>query len=125
MFFHGVLDYMLHCYPLPSKWDVIIGLCIMVASTLIVRKYYRVIVLAAFAGCVFPDVVDLLPSILNKQLGWQIPVTPKLFPWHWKENSGSIYNGNCETSFINHWATVLFAVLMVFIRHRQLKQVLK
>jgi hypothetical protein len=28
VFFHGVLDYMPHCYPVPSKWDVIMGLAL-------------------------------------------------------------------------------------------------
>ncbi len=125
VFFHGVLDYLPHCYPLSSKWDVIIGFGIMVAGALVVRKPYRPIVSAAFAGCVLPDVIDLLPSILNKYLGWQLPVTHKLFPWHWKENSGSVYNGNCETSFFNHWSLIIFVLLMVYARRRDLKIMLR
>ena len=62
IFFHGVLDYMPHCYPLHSKWDVLAGLCIMISGFALVRTNYRLIVAAAFAGCILPDVIDLLPA---------------------------------------------------------------
>lgn len=124
VFFHGVLDYLPHCYPVHSRWDVIIGFCITVAGILVVRRPYRLIVSSAFAGCILPDIIDLLPSILNKYLGWQLPVTQQFFPWHWTENSGSIYNGNCETPFINHWSVVIFVFLIVYARRRDLKMIL-
>ncbi|WP_114791646.1 hypothetical protein U0035_18030 [Niabella yanshanensis] len=125
VFFHGILDYMPHCYPVQSRWDVILGLCIMVAGTLMARRPYQLIVAAAFWGCILPDIIDLLPAILNKYLGWKIPVIPKLFPWHWKENSGSIYTGNCKTSLINHWSVLIFALSIVYARRRDLKMILK
>lgn len=125
VFLHGVLDYMPHCYPIHSKWDVIAGLCIIIAGTLVVRKPYQPIVLAAFTGCILPDLIDLLPPILNKYLGWRLPAGQKIFPWHWKENSGSVYTGRCETSLINHLAVVLFVLFISYSRRRDLKQLLK
>lgn len=125
IFFHGVLDYMPHCYPVDSKWDVLAGLCIMISGFALVRKNYRLIVAAAFVGCILPDLIDLLPAILNKYLGWQLPLAPKLFPWHWKENSGSVYIGNCSTSSINHWSLIVFVLLIVHARRRDLKMMLR
>jgi len=125
VFFHGVLDYMPHCYPVHSKWDVLAGLCVIISVFLWVRNNYRLIVAAAFVGCVLPDVVDLLPAILNKYMGWQLPLKEKVFPWHWKENSGSIYSGNCETSFINHWFVVIFVLSLIYARRYDLKQVFR
>ncbi|MCH5717503.1 hypothetical protein [Niabella hibiscisoli] len=80
VFFHGVLDYMPHCYPVHSKWDVVIGLCIIATGTILVRKTYRLIVVAAFAGCILPDIIDLLPAISNKYMGWEIPIMQPIFP---------------------------------------------
>lgn len=49
-----------------------------------------------FIGSLFPDLIDLGPAIANKYLGLSLPVF-KVFPWHWQEHSGSIYDGSRAT----------------------------
>ena len=95
---HGILDYVPHCYPIPSKIDAFVGLSIILGFTFLAQKTYRLIVFCAFVGCIFPDLVDLLPAILNKYLGLEIPIAEKLFPWHFHEYSGSIYTKKCSVS---------------------------
>lgn len=66
------------------------------------RKETRWILFICFLGAVFPDLVDLGPAIINKQAQLNLPVV-KLFPWHWKEHSGSIYDGSRSwLSVANH-----------------------
>jgi hypothetical protein len=104
---HGALDYTPHCYPINSKIDVILSLMIMITTTSFIHKQYRLIAGLSFLGSIFPDLVDLLPSILNKQLGFNLPILNKVFPWHWHEYSGSIYGGDCRVSTFNHALLVL------------------
>jgi hypothetical protein len=99
---HGVLDYIPHCYPINSKLDVILGSIIISTTTWFMNKRCRLISLSSFMGSIFPDLVDLLPSILNKQIGLGLPINNKVFPWHWQEFSGSVYNNNCNISTMNH-----------------------
>ena len=65
---HGVLDYIPHCYPINSKLDVITGLTIILTTTFMTNKKFRLIMGLSFIGCIFPDLIDLLPAIINKQL---------------------------------------------------------
>lgn len=53
----------------------------------------RVLLSACYLGALFPDLVDLGPAIVNKRLGWSLPVV-KIFPWHWPRYSGSVYDGS-------------------------------
>lgn len=106
---HGILDYIPHCYPIPSKLDVLLGLIMILTGVLLSNKRYRIIVALALLGCIIPDLIDLSPAIINKQLGWHLPIFNKLFPWHSKTYSGSVYNGQCTVSNINH--TVLVALI--------------
>jgi hypothetical protein len=99
---HGALDYIPHCYPINSKVDVIIGLLMILITICFINKKYRLIMTLAFLGCIFPDLVDLSPQILNKQFGTNLPIMEKIFPWHLHRFSGSIYNDNCEISTLNH-----------------------
>ncbi|WP_353548214.1 hypothetical protein [Sediminibacterium sp. KACHI17] len=99
---HGILDTIPHCYPIPSKLDVLLGLFMILIASWFSNKKYRLIVLSSFIGCIIPDLIDLSPAIINKQLGWNLPILDKIFPWHYKEYSGSIYSGNCNISTINH-----------------------
>jgi hypothetical protein len=110
---HGALDYLPHCYPINSKIDAIAGLIMIISVTWLTNKKYRLIIGLAFAGCIFPDLVDHLPSILNKEFGFSLPIFEKIFPWHVKEYSGSIYSGNCNISNLNH-ALLLLTIAIVF-----------
>ena len=95
---HGLLDLLPHCYPIPSKADALLSLVLLMFAVLRSSKTFRPLLITAFAGAVFPDVLDLSPAILAKQTGWSIPLFPHFFPWHWKEYSGSVYKGSCAFS---------------------------
>ncbi len=78
---HGALDYIPHCYPINSKLDAIVGLTIILTTTWLTNKKYRIIIALSFLGSIFPDLVDLSPSIINQQLGLNLPTFEKVFPW--------------------------------------------
>jgi hypothetical protein len=109
---HGVLDAVPHCYPIPAEWDAIAGLGLMVVLFMLVNRSYRLMLTAAMAGTIFPDLVDHATAIINHRLGWQLPVWDKLFPWHWKAYSGSLYNQDCSLSSLYH---VILIMLVLFV----------
>lgn len=106
---HGILDTIPHCYPIPSKIDASLGLLMITIVSWRCNKKYRILVLSSFIGCIAPDLIDLSPAIINKQLGWSLPVFDKVFPWHFKQFSGSVYTHDCTISNINH--TILLLAL--------------
>lgn len=110
--FHGILDYIPHCYPVNSKADVIISLLIISLFLWLIDKTYRWILFSAFIGSIFPDLIDLSTGILNKLLSLNLPVLNKFFPWHWSQYSGSIYNGDCNVSSLNH-LMIIFTVIVI------------
>ena len=118
---HGALDYIPHCYPINSKVDVIIGLLIILASTLLAGKSYKLIVAMALTGSIFPDIIDLSPAIANKYMGLNLPVYKNFFPWHWKEYSGSIYNANCSVSAINHFMVLISTAIVCWVKRKDLQ----
>lgn len=92
---HGALDFAPHHYPISSRLDVILALVLLLLTYLLVTQPNRLLLIACLAGAIFPDVVDLGPAIAAKHLGLPVPSLPfKIFPWHWKEFSGSIYDGS-------------------------------
>ena len=90
---HGLLDYAPHAYPIKSAADVALSLAIFSAVLLLAGRRQWLLLSACFLGSIFPDLVDLGPAIVNKGLGWSLPVV-KIFPWHWRAYSGSIYDGS-------------------------------
>jgi len=113
---HGLLDVAPHAYPIKSAPDVFLGLLFIVSALIFARRRGRVLVAACFVGSMFPDLVDLGPAILNKRLGWSLPVV-KVFPWHWHQYSGSVYDGSRPLqSLVSHLivVTVGLGVLYVF-----------
>jgi hypothetical protein len=92
---HGILDVLPHNYPLPSKFDAAASLLLLALSILLAQSRNRILILVCFAGAVFPDIVDLGAGIINKHLGIPVPQMPfKIFPWHRKQYSGSVYDGS-------------------------------
>lgn len=92
---HGVLDLLPHQYPIPSKVDVVLALLLLLLFLFVSQKQNFLLILIGFAGCVFPDVIDLGPVIVDKYFGISLPRLPfRLFPWHTIEYSGSIYDGS-------------------------------
>jgi hypothetical protein len=99
---HGVLDWSPHQYPLPSVPDVVVSLIPFSAMFMVAHHEARWILFACFLGAIFPDLVDLGPAILKKQMQLNL-ATVKIFPWHWKQYSGSIYDGSRQwLSNLNH-----------------------
>ncbi|MBR0750622.1 hypothetical protein JQ604_00325 [Bradyrhizobium jicamae] len=99
---HGALDWLPHEYPLPSAVDVILSLILVSIVFTLARRDARWIIFSCFLGAILPDLVDLGPAMLNKQMQWHLP-SVKIFPWHWKQYSGSIYDGSQRwLSILNH-----------------------
>lgn len=90
---HGLLDYAPHSYPLPSGLDVALSLILLVVAIRYAKRQHRILLGVCFLGGVFPDLVDLAPALVNRHLGWALPVA-KFFPWHWRQYSGSTYDGS-------------------------------
>jgi hypothetical protein len=121
---HGVLDYIPHCYPINSKLDAVAGLIMIIALVGLTNKRYRPITGLSFLGCIFPDLIDLSPSILNKHLGLSLPIMNKIFPWHWHEYSGSIYEANCAVSTVNHLFVISTVIIGCWSRRTDLLQMI-
>jgi hypothetical protein len=90
---HGLLDWLPHSYPINSAADVGVSFVVLAGVIVFVRREHRLLLGACAFGSVLPDLVDLGPAIINKRLGWSLPVF-KFFPWHWQQYSGSNYDGN-------------------------------
>jgi hypothetical protein len=92
---HGVLDGLKHGYPIPYAVDPPLALLLAAAWCAIVKKRFRILFAVVFVGAVLPDLVDLGPAVINRLLGWHLPTFhPHLFPWHWVDGSGSLYDLN-------------------------------
>lgn len=121
---HGLLDYLPHEYPLRSKFDIALALILLLFALSAVQMQNIVLLLICFAGSIFPDVIDLGAAIANKHLGVALPQLPfKIFPWHWEQFSGSIYDGSRRfESTVYHliFVSVCFILLRIY-RNKFLK----
>lgn len=115
---HGLLDYAPHSYPINSVVDVGVSLVLLTAATVLVNPKHRLLLSVCFLGTLLPDLVDLGPAIINKQLGWALPVV-KIFPWHWRQYSGSIYDGSRKFQSMILHLLVLSASLGFVYAHRK------
>lgn len=89
---HGMLDGLKHGYPVPSVVDPPLALALGFAWTALVKARYRILFGVVFASVMLPDLLDLGPEIANRLLGWHLPTfRVHLFPWHWPDGSGSLY----------------------------------
>lgn len=125
IFIHGVLDYMPHTYPIAPKVDFVLSLLIIIALIYLSGRKYSIIIGLAFLGSVFPDIVDLLPAILNKYAGLDLPVNDKFFIWHRQEYSGSIFTGHDLLSDINHICVVVLTAVICWFRRADLQRIFK
>ncbi len=112
---HGVLDYLPHQYPIRSKVDIGVALFLFILTLFFIEKKNYLLLLIAFIGGIFPDLVDLSSGIADKHFGLLLPqLSFKIFPWHWKEYSGSIYDGTREIeSAIYHISVVLIGICVL------------
>ena len=122
---HGLLDVAPHAYPIKSATDVSLSLLVFVAAVLFVRRRSRLLVTACFVGGIFPDLVDLGPAILNKRFGWSLPVV-KVFPWHWRQYSGSVYDGSRPMqSLLSHLIVVAVSLGILYACRKSLRPLLQ
>ncbi|MCX7748089.1 MAG: hypothetical protein N2645_14575 [Clostridia bacterium] len=113
---HAILDILPHSYPLSGKIDVILSLVIYAMLIILMNRQYIPVFLSCFLGRTLPDVIDLGSGIFNKIFDTGLP-TVKIFPWHWPQYSGSIFDGsNFYISFINHQIVIISFVLTVYIK---------
>jgi hypothetical protein len=130
-FVAGVLSHGLqHGYPIPYAVDPPLALLLALAWCACVTRRYRLLVAVVFLGAVLPDLVDLGPGIANRLFGWRLPTLQHhLFPWHWRDGSGSLYPSKgrrlfpCEAtldggdnqtvSITNHVIVVSLALLAI------------
>ena len=117
---HGLLDYLPHAYPIKSAVDVLLSLALFPVMLLLAGRRRWLLLGVCFLGGIFPDLVDLGPAIVNKRLGWSLPMV-KIFPWHWREYSGSIYDGSRSgESFLYHLIIAGGSFLLLYAYRRQL-----
>jgi hypothetical protein len=110
---HGLLDISPHCYPIKSTTDLALSLLFFIILFIIVCPRYRLLLCISFIGSVLPDIVDLGPAMLNRRLGWSLPVA-KIFPWHWHRFSGSIYDGSRGAiSVLCHLAVIASSIALL------------
>ena len=117
---HGVADYLPHSYPIAPGLDTVLSLTLFAAAFAFAKRQHRLLIGACFLGALFPDLVDLGPSIINHRLGWSVPAV-KIFPWHWRQYSGSIYDGSrLFDSLLLHLVVIGLSVSLLYTYRREL-----
>ena len=94
--------------------DAIVGLLVIGGLLWLATPAYRWQVGGALLGSVFPDLVDHSAEIINQLLGAELPVFHNFFPWHWHEQSGSVYSGVCGVSTLNHACLLLTVGVLMY-----------
>jgi hypothetical protein len=122
---HGALDFIPHCYPINSSADVIAGLVMILSITWKANPPFRAIIGLAFLGTIFPDIVDHGPKMINRYFNLGMTIPENIFPWHWHEYTGSIYDGVCNVSTINHLILVFTLGVVLWTRRTDLEKVFK
>lgn len=115
---HGVLDVTPHSYPLGTVLDVACALLLVTLVGVMTRGCHWALLVACFLGAIFPDLVDLGPAIVNKHVGTNVPVV-SLFPWHWRQFSGSIYDGRQALASLSAHLLVVATSAALLARYRQ------
>lgn len=118
---HGILDYVPHGYPIPTIIDILFSVLFIGVLFWRISTDFRLLLLSSFAGSIFPDLVDLLPKLLDKYLHTTIGHNNNIFPWHWSQYSGSIYGGHYQVSYLNHISIMIIIFIILFLNKNKLK----
>ena len=111
---HGLLDWLPHSYPIPNSVDIVVSLILFAVALVLVKQQHRPLLCVCFLGAIFSDLVDLGPPMINKEFGWSLPVV-RVFPWHWRRYSGSIYNGSkVFDSFLLHLLVIGISAICLY-----------
>jgi hypothetical protein len=124
IFSHGILDGLWHQYPVPMRLDPLLSLILFLLWNAFIQRRFRLLLGVAFLGAILPDLVDLGPAIagqfglhlpnLSRLLGLHLPAA-HLFPWHWPQGSGSIFDGSRRfVSLTNHFIVICFSAVAVW-----------
>lgn len=124
---HGLLDWLRHGYPIPSRLDVVLALVLSAAWLGLVHAQLRLLFATALAASFLPDLVDHLPRLLH----FATPLPVPTFPWHSPEWSGSLYpiceirtgsnlvaleaGNNRVVSILNHTLVAAAGVICIFL----------
>jgi len=119
---HGILDGLPHQYPLRASVDIVAAIALVgVVTWKWMPPSHRLLLGWTFAFAVLPDVIDLGPAMVVHAVTGDRLHQPHLFPWHWPEGSGSIFdNTKPWVSTTNHVIVVTFAVAAVVFGRRRL-----
>jgi len=122
---HGVLDGLPHEYPLRALGDTLWTLGLVFGWMLFIQPRFRPLLVIAFLGAELPDLIDHVPRDLNRHLHLNLPVLPKLFPWHYRGGSGSL-SGHVPpmariASLVNHVIVVTFAATLMWLSRNALR----
>jgi hypothetical protein len=126
---HGVLDGLLHQYPVPLMIDPLAAVAVLAIYCCLVQHRFRLLFILTFTGAVLPDVIDLGTAIANRLLGSHLPTPAEwlgfrlpaghFFPWHWPEGSGSIFGGSrLVVSLTNHIIVMSFVLAAIWTTER-------
>ena len=118
---HGILDYVPHGYPIPTIIDILISVLLIGVLFWRISTDFRLLLLSSFAGNIFPDLIDLLPKLMDKYLHTTIGHNNNIFPWHWSQYSGSLYGGHYQVSYLNHILVIIIFFIIVFLNRNKLK----
>jgi len=124
---HGVLDWLRHGYPIPSRVDVVAALVVSCFWLVVIRPQLRPLLVVALVGSFLPDVIDHVPRLLHVTA----PVQGPIFPWHSPTWSGSLYpsahirsgsqlvaledGNNAVVSALNHTFVVVVALCGIYL----------
>jgi hypothetical protein len=91
---HGVLDGLKHGYPVSPFIDPPLALLLAAVWVRRVQPRYSILIVTAFAAAILPDVIDLGLGVARYIFGMHRPNPPSshVFPWHWRDGSGSLYS---------------------------------
>jgi hypothetical protein len=129
---HGVLDGLLHQYPIPFVIDPLAALAGIALWCALVQSRFRLLFIVTFLGAILPDVIDLGSGIANRLFQLRLPTVAEslgfhlpaghFFPWHWPEGSGSIFDGTRDAvSLTNHIIVLSFVAAAVWTNRGILK----
>jgi hypothetical protein len=114
---HGILDGLVHYYPLGSWPDAALSLGMAAAWMALAPRWLWGPFLLVAAGAILPDAVDHVPRLLDRHLGLHLPQHAPLFPWHWRSDSGS-YPGRTgplwRESLTNHAIVIAFCAVSLY-----------
>lgn len=117
IFLHGVFDYLPHWHPFASGVDLMLAVAMTLVAFGFTERSEWTLVGACLFGSILPDLIDFGPTMADIMLGLPVPSLPfRVFPWHWENYSGSVYDGsNGTASAVLHISIVAVTGFILFL----------